>query len=408
MRRGRFLFSHLFVQNPVTSLKSQFLTSTDSKYCSGCVRDLPLSSFLAGDGLGDRIFATCISCRNRQSSQRPGKTRKIEKGESQVQKEADYRAIRARRDSETQTARVQKEQEKEQARARREAEKKTARVQKEQEKEQGRARREAEKKTARVQKEQEKEQDRARREAEKVARRDARTEDLAIRNERLAYVQENIDEDERSRHDGMGEGGGGTTRARRPAAAAHVRPFPPDTTDRIPSCLEEEFPRFASATEQFPPEITKENLRQRSNDYQSHIDWCADRSPCGICGGSFQSDSISLYSQQELMELGNQHELDSCAVHDDGVTLCDTCGHDLKANGRLSVPKFSGANWVNKTLCQHRPSVFDDLTLVERQVIARCHLVGYIIRLSAGTSADISYRGLEATLLPLNKTPPTC
>jgi hypothetical protein len=108
------------------------------------------------------------------------------------------------------------------------------------------------------------------------------------------------------------------------------------------------------------------------------------------------------------MELGNQHELDSCAVHDDGVTLCDTCGHDLKANGRLSVPKFSGANWVNKTLCQHRPSVFDDLTLVERQVIARCHLVGYIIRLSAGTSADISYRGLEATLLPLNKTPPTC
>jgi len=23
----------------------------DSKYCSGCVRDLPLSSFLAGDGL---------------------------------------------------------------------------------------------------------------------------------------------------------------------------------------------------------------------------------------------------------------------------------------------------------------------------------------------------------------------
>jgi hypothetical protein len=79
------------------------------------------------------------------------------------------------------------------------------------------------------------------------------------------------------------------------------------------------------------------------------------------------------------MELGNQHELDSCAVHEDGVTLCNTCGHNLKANGRLSVPKFSGANWVNKTLCQHRPSVFDDLTLVERQVIARCHLVGYII-----------------------------
>ncbi|KAN0069341.1 hypothetical protein V8E54_012356 [Elaphomyces granulatus] len=153
---------------------------------------------------------------------------------------------------------------------------------------------------------------RARREAEKVARRDARTEDLAIRNERLAYVQENIDEDERSRHDG-------TTRARRPAAAAHVRTFPPDTTDRIPSCLEEEFPRFATATENFPPEITKDNIRQRYNDYQSHIDWCADRSPCSICGGSFQgSDSVSLYSQQRLIDLENRHELDSCAVRDDG------------------------------------------------------------------------------------------
>jgi hypothetical protein len=384
----------------------------DSKYCSGCVRDLPLSSFLAGDGLGDRVFATCISCRNRNSSRRSGNTRKIEKGESQVQKEADYRAIRARRDSETRTrteaveaektARVQKEQEKEQGRARREAKKKTGRVQKEQEKEQDRARREAEKKTAQVQKEQEGERGRARREAEKVARRDARTEDLAIRNERLAYVQQNTDEDEGSRHD---EGGSGTTRARRPAAAAHVRTFPPDTTDRIPSCLEEEFPRFATATENFPPEITKDNIRQRYNDYQSHIDWCANRSPCGICGGSFQSDSVSLYSQQRLIDLENRHELDSCAVPDDGVTLCNNCGHDLEANGRLSVPKFSGANWVNKTLCQHRPSVFDDLTLVERQVIARCHLVGYIVRLSAGTNADISYRGARGHIVAFKQDP---
>ena len=34
----------------------------DSKYCPGCLRNLPLSSFLASDGLGGRVFATCISC----------------------------------------------------------------------------------------------------------------------------------------------------------------------------------------------------------------------------------------------------------------------------------------------------------------------------------------------------------
>jgi hypothetical protein len=220
----------------------------------------------------------------------------------------------------------------------------------------------------------------------------------------LAYVQQNADEDGGSRDGGMREGNR-TTRARRPAAAVHNRTFSPDTATRIPSCLEEEFPRFATATEKFPPEITKENIRQRYNDYQYRIDWCADRSPCGICGGSFQSDSVSLYSQEKLIALGNQHELDSCAVHDDGVTLCNTCGHDLETNGRLSVPKFSGANWVNKSLCQHRPSVFDDLTLVERQVIARSHLVGYIVRLSAGTNADISYRGARGHIVAFKQDP---
>jgi hypothetical protein len=52
--------------------------------------------------------------------------------------------------------------------------------------------------------------------------------------------------------------------------------------------------------------------------------------------------------------------------------------------------------------------VFDDLTLVERQVIARCHLVGYVIRLSRGTNADNGYRGARATSLPSSKIPLSC
>ena len=65
------LFCYLFVPDPVTSLKSQFSTSMDSKYCSGCARDLPLSSFLAGDGLGDRIFATCTRRLSQRCACRP-------------------------------------------------------------------------------------------------------------------------------------------------------------------------------------------------------------------------------------------------------------------------------------------------------------------------------------------------
>ncbi|KAN0073283.1 hypothetical protein V8E54_008503 [Elaphomyces granulatus] len=111
-----------------------------------------------------------------------------------------------------------------------------------------------------------------------------------------------INEEDRTRRE-MVEAEEVATRVRRKedirearASTANDRTFSPDTPDLIPSCLEEEFPRYATATEKFPPEITKENIRQRYNDYQRRIDWCADRSPCGICGGSFQSDSVTLYS----------------------------------------------------------------------------------------------------------------
>jgi hypothetical protein len=235
---------------------------------------------------------------------------------------------------------------------------------------------------------------------------------MDLRNERLACIQrisneggDSIDGEVRE------EGTNGTTRARRPVANANdrsntnVQSFPPDTTDRIPSCLEEEFPRYATATENFPPEINKENIRQCYNAYQQRIDWCADRSPCGICGGSFQSDSVTFYSQERLVELENEYELDCCAVREDGTYICNTCGHDLELKRRKSVPKFSGANWVNKSLCQHRPTVFDELTLVERQVIARCHLVGYVVRLSRDTKAEISYSGSRDHIVAFKQDP---
>ena len=248
-----------------------------------------------------------------------------------------------------------------------------------------------------------KSRDNSRAEAPNIAARDQEEESarMDLRDERLAYIQQNSEEGRDSRDTGPGEGKSSTTRARRRAATANDRSFPPDTTDRIPSCLEKEFPRYATATENFPPEISKEILRQCYNGHQHHMDWCADRSPCGICGGSFQSDSVSLYSQERLLELGNEHELDCCAVREDGVYLCDTCGHDLELRRRMSVPKFSGANWVNKSLCQHRPSMFDDLTLVERQVIARSHLVGYIVRLST----DISYPGTRGHIIAFKQDP---
>jgi hypothetical protein len=225
---------------------------------------------------------------------------------------------------------------------------------------------------------------------------------MKLRNEMFAYTQQNSEERSASIDDRVREGSNGTTRVQRPPTNPS---FPPDTTDRISSCLEEEFPRYAAATDNFPPEINRENIRRCYNEYQQRIDWCADRSPCGICGGSFQSDSVTFYSQERLLELENEHELDCCAVREDGASICITCGRDLELKRRMSVPKFSGANWVNKSLCQHRPTVFDELTLVECQVIARCHLVGYVVRLPRDTKPEISYSGTRGHIIAFKQDP---
>ncbi|KAN0074376.1 hypothetical protein V8E54_008313, partial [Elaphomyces granulatus] len=174
-----------------------------------------------------------------------------------------------------------------------------------------------------------------------------------------------------------------------------------ESTARIPSCLEEEYPKFARATQEFPPSISPDNLRKRYNDYQQHVNWCADRFPCGICGGSFQSDSVKRYTFDDLNRRGNIHKFDLCAVRDSTVGVCSTC----MKGGVSSKLKFSGENWVNTTLCQDMPAVLADLTIVEKNVIARSHLIGYIIRLSTTSKAGVSYRGARGHIIAFKQDP---
>jgi hypothetical protein len=186
-------------------------------------------------------------------------------------------------------------------------------------------------------------------------------------------------------------------RAAGPNQARHFN----DSTTHIPSCLEEEYPKFARATREFPPYSSPENLRKRYNDYQQRVNWCADRSPCGICGGSFQSDSVKRYTFDELRQRGNIHRFDCCAVKDSTVGVCSGC-----VKGGLSTKlKFSGENWVNTTLCQDMPAILADLTIVERNVIARSHLIGYIIRLSTTSKVGSSYRGARGHIVAFKQDP---
>ena len=73
---------------------------------------------------------------------------------------------------------------------------------------------------------------------------------------------------------------------------------------------------------------------------------------------------------------------------------------------RRGVPKFSGQNLVNVTLCQDYPTSLENLTFVEECLIARCHPVGLIVKLRPkGQAAFINYYGLKGHMIVLPQDP---
>ena len=321
-----------------------------SSIVRSCLRKLPHSSFRAEAPIG-KVFATCISCRSRH-------------------REANERKRQQKREEKKQQQRQKQEEKEQQKQVEREQRQKGKKEQQEQRKQL-----EMEEKKQREQQQQ----------VERERQRAASIE----QHQRMEEHQETL------------HGLSGPSRKRKRAAVPNPARHFNESTTRIPSCLEEEYPKFARATRDFPPSISPDNLRKRYNDYQQHVNWCADRSPCGICGGSFQSDSVKRYTFDDLNRRGNIHEFDLCAVRDSTVGVCSTC----MKGGVSSKLKFSGENWVNTTLCQDMPAVLANLTIVEKNVIARSHLIGYIIRLSTTSKAGVSYRGARGHIIAFKQDP---
>ena len=358
----------------------------DFKYCSSCLRKLPHSSFRAEAPIG-KVFATCITCRSRRREADERKRR--QKQEEKEQREEQKRVEREQRQRQKQEEKEQREQQKQVERELRQRQKREEKEQRVQQKQVQQQRQLQEKKEQQEQQKQMEREEKKQREQQQQVERERQRAASIEQHQRMEEHQEALN------------GSSGPSRKRKRAAVPNRARHFNESTTRIPSCLEEEYPKFARATQEFPPSISPDNLRKRYNDYQQHVNWCADRSPCGICGGSFQSDSVKEYTFDDLNRRGNIHEFDLCAVRDSTVGVCSTC---IKG-GVSSKLKFSGENWVNTTLCQDMPAVLADLTIVEKNVIARSHLIGYIIRLSTTSKAGVSYRGARGHIIAFKQDP---
>ena len=86
--------------------------------------------------------------------------------------------------------------------------------------------------------------------------------------------------------------------------------------------------------------------------------WCADRSPCGICGGSIQSDSVKRYYSTLSTIYGVGATYTNLIFVLWKIRLLESALHVWKAE-YLQSSSFLG-------MCQDTPAVLTDLTIVEK------------------------------------------
>ena len=167
--------------------------------------------------------------------------------------------------------------------------------------------------------------------------------------------------------------------------------------------LEEEHLKIAVASEAFPPIITPSILRKCTKEYYQILETGFRWESCASCGVLWERASLFQVTREEPYISANLSYLDRCGIKEGLVTLCNECKVSLLEN---KVPKFSGRNFMNTTLCQAYPLELEGLTYIEECVIALAHPIGAIIKLTGGgRSSGIEYRGSRGHFITFKQDP---
>jgi hypothetical protein len=167
--------------------------------------------------------------------------------------------------------------------------------------------------------------------------------------------------------------------------------------------LEEEFKLCETASQEFPPEIPSSHIRSAISRYEDEMVGASERSICCSCGSFVQKRDIRKIGEEDDSIRLLEGRLDQCGHHESSYDFCASCHTALMGQ---KIPKFSAANSVNVTMCQHYPSALEDLTAVEESLIAKSHPVGTILKLRPGGHASpTSYNALRGHLIVIPQDP---
>jgi hypothetical protein len=166
--------------------------------------------------------------------------------------------------------------------------------------------------------------------------------------------------------------------------------------------LEDAFKLREIASQNFPPEVSSSHIRSSISKYEDEISAASKRSTCCSCGMFFLGHVYQINDQDDFIRL-HQSSLDRCGYDGNSWVFCGLCYTAIKRN---SIPKFSAENSINVTMCQHYPSVLEDLTPVEECFIAKCHPIGSILKLRpGGRSSTTNYNALKGHMIVIPQDP---
>ena len=115
------------------------------------------------------------------------------------------------------------------------------------------------------------------------------------------------------------------------------------------------------------------------------------------------SDMCQIQDIDDRLDDLGREILDQCGRHGTAWDFCSQC---YTAVSRRVVPKFSARNSMNVSLCQEYPPALEDLTFVEECLIARCHPLGFIVKLRpGGRPASVNYYALKGHMIVLPQDP---
>lgn len=176
-----------------------------------------------------------------------------------------------------------------------------------------------------------------------------------------------------------------------------------EVLERSLAFLRDDYQARSAASDLFPPNVSPRSIRESMGRYEDELANASARGLCASCGMEVPAANVLHVVGNDPILVPLVGSLDSRGLYGNRWSFCSSCHNALIRN---VIPKFSGKNLVNVTLCQHYPSVLEDLTPVEECLIARSHPLGVILKLRpGGRSSPISYRALQGHFIVIPQDP---